>query len=236
MIINNILDNINEIYSKEEIKSILSKNDYYKCYFGKAKNRTMIKKNPKLYKSIIIHTDILKSTMEKYGNTPQYFNFSRRLKFIVERNYNIASLKCSCGKRYTWSGFCNKCPDQKKTWLNRNHSTETKLKMRLSAIEYIKSAKGCCIPRYNKDSIILIEEYGKEYGYKFQHAENGGEHYIKELGYWVDGYDKEKNIVIEIDEKRHYNDNNLLEKDILRQREIESLLDCKFIRIRYDQK
>jgi very-short-patch-repair endonuclease len=53
------------------------------------------------------------------------------------------------------------------------------------------------------------------------------------LGYWVDGYDKEKNVVIEIDEKQHFDINgNLLEKDIRRQKEIEKYLDCKFIRLR----
>jgi len=36
---------------------------------------------------------------------------------------------------------------------------------------------------------------------------NGGEHFIPELGYWVDGYDKNKNIVIEYYETRHHKNN-----------------------------
>jgi len=61
---------------------------------------------------------------------------------------------------------------------------------------------------------------------------NGGEYHIKELGYWLDGYDKENNVVYEFDEKHHFDKNgNLSEKDITRQQEIELLLGCKFIRI-----
>lgn len=68
----------------------------------------------------------------------------------------------------------------------------------------------------------------------FQHAENGGEYHIKKLGYWVDGYDKEKNIVIEIDEKHHFNsDGTYKKRDIVRQKEIKDFLNCKFIRIKF---
>ncbi len=62
---------------------------------------------------------------------------------------------------------------------------------------------GQMFPGYNRQSIPIIEQYGKERGYNFQHAENGGEFRIPELGYWVDGYDKENNIVIEYYEDRH---------------------------------
>lgn len=88
-------------------------------------------------------------------------------------------------------------------------------------------------PNYNKDGCRVIEEYGKKFEYDFQHAENGGEYFIKELGYWLDGYDKKNNIVIEVDEKHHFNiDGNLSMKDIKRQQEIEHFLKCKFIRIK----
>lgn len=57
--------------------------------------------------------------------------------------------------------------------------------------------------------------------------------FIAELGYWVDAYDKEKNVVLEVDERHHYNiDGSLREKDVIRQKEIEEFLSCKFIRIR----
>ena len=79
-----------------------------------------------------------------------------------------------------------------------------------------------------------IEEYGEKNGYHFQHAMNGGEYYIKELGYWVDGYDKEKNAVIEYDEKHHFVRSTSKKKDVERQKQIKEFLGCKFIRIKYD--
>jgi len=86
------------------------------------------------------------------------------------------------------------------------------------------------IPRFNPKACQLIEDYGKEHGYNFQHALNGGEYHIKELGYWVDGYDKEKNVVIEYQEK-HHNQIQNKQKDIIRKEKIISLLKCKFIEI-----
>jgi hypothetical protein len=112
-------------------------------------------------------------------------------------------------------------------------SSETKKKIRLGLIKDRIGKYGQCFPNYNKKACQLIDDYGKENGYNFKHAENGEEYYIKELGYWVDGYDIEKNTVIEIDEMHHFNlDGTLKEKDIKRQNEIIEFLKCKFIRIK----
>lgn len=113
-----------------------------------------------------------------------------------------------------------------------NCSSETRKKLRFSAIKYIKESKGNCVPRYNKNAIEIIEQYGKKHGYNFQHAENGGEFHIKELGYFVDGYDPEQNVVIEYYEKAH---NRTKEKDFKRQREIEEYLNCEFIILKEEE-
>jgi hypothetical protein len=90
-------------------------------------------------------------------------------------------------------------------------------------------------PNYNINSIPIIEEYGVKNGYNSLHAENGGEYYVDGLGYYLDGYDIEKNVVIEIDELHHFNkDSSLRKKDIIRQQKIEELLGCEFIRIKYE--
>jgi len=115
----------------------------------------------------------------------------------------------------------------------KTHSKETKRKLRISAIKNVENRCGQCSPAYNPEACKIIDEYGKENDYNFQHAENGGEYNIEELGYWVDGYDKEKNVVIEIDEKHHFDiDGNLSEKDTQRQKEIEDFLKCEFIRLK----
>ena len=111
-------------------------------------------------------------------------------------------------------------------------------KMRLIAIDKIQNLKNDGLPIYpafNKDACKIIDEFGHKHDYKFTHAMNGGEFFIKELGYWVDGYDKNKNVVIEIDENHHFTkEGKLSENDIRRQREIEEFLKCKFIRLKFD--
>ena len=57
------------------------------------------------------------------------------------------------------------------------------------------------------------------------------------ISYFVDGYDKERNIVFEYDEKCHYIDaeNNVLkQRDLERQKTIKETLNCRFIR--YNEK
>jgi len=112
-------------------------------------------------------------------------------------------------------------------------SDETRRKIRLGNIRDLQNKHGQIFPNYNKKACEMIEKFGKENGYNFIHAENGGEFHIKELGYWVDGYDKDKNVVIEVDEEFHFDyDGNLLDSDVRRQKEIEEFLHCKFIRIK----
>jgi len=92
---------------------------------------------------------------------------------------------------------------------------------------------GVWIPRFNPIACNIIEEYGKQNGYNFQHALNGGEFWIKQLNYWVDGYDKEQNVVIEYNEK-HHNHPQQKENDIKRKKEIIKILKCKFIILHYN--
>ena len=113
----------------------------------------------------------------------------------------------------------------------RKHSEASKRKMRISAVKYLQqiNATPC---RYNKSSISILENIAKEHGWNIQHAENGGEFYTG-IGYFVDAYDKEKNIVLEFDEAAHYVDaqNNVLrEKDLIRQKSIIEHLHCEYSR------
>jgi len=116
--------------------------------------------------------------------------------------------------------------------IGRKTSEQTKLKQRLSHIERLKNNGGIC-PMHNKNACEFIDNYGKQNGYNFQHALNGGEFYIKELGYFVDGYDNEKNVVFEYDEPHHIylTTGKLKERDVIRMNLIKQHLNnCKFIR------
>ena len=86
-------------------------------------------------------------------------------------------------------------------------------------------------PECGKELIYsyFIEQWGKENGYNFQHALNGGE--VELYGYFVDGYDKEKNIIFEYDEKHHYSGGSLCKEDEIKQNVIvEKINPTRFVR------
>lgn len=106
------------------------------------------------------------------------------------------------------------------------HSEETKDKLRLAFIR-----NGSIYPSYNKESCLYFEWLNKKNGWNGKYALNGGEYFIKELGYWVDYYEPKYNVVVEWDEKRHYNpDGSLKEKDVIRMKRIKTYLQCEFFR------
>lgn len=113
----------------------------------------------------------------------------------------------------------------KKLWADPNK----RKKARLKTIARLTAQGGQMSPFYNSEACDIIDEYGKRNGFNFQHAKNGGEYHIKELGYWVDGYDKERNVVIEYLERHHLRQ---IDKDRGRKQEIIEHLDCKFIEIK----
>jgi len=104
------------------------------------------------------------------------------------------------------------------------HTEKTKKKQRISAIRRIERIElngGQLIPNYNPDACKIIENYGKENGYNFQHAENGGE--VRIGGYYPDGLDENRKTIIEVDESHHFKNGELRKKDIKRQTYLESL-------------
>jgi hypothetical protein len=113
----------------------------------------------------------------------------------------------------------------------RRVTSESRKQMRLSRIKYIESCHGQIWPTYNKTACEYFQWLNMWNGWNGKHGLNGGEHFIKELGYWVDYYEPTQNIVIEWDEPHHYNiDGTLKMCDIRRMEEIKNYLDCRFIR------
>lgn len=115
--------------------------------------------------------------------------------------------------------------------IGRKASNETKKKMRISKIEYIKNKNGGICPMHNTNACIYFDELSRINNWNLQHALNGGEFYLSELGYFIDAYDVEKNIVVEYDESLHYDSKGKLKtKDVIRQTEIIDKLKCRFFR------
>lgn len=117
----------------------------------------------------------------------------------------------------------------KKGKIGKPLSEQTKHKLRLHRAKWIKEFAGG--PQYNPTACEFFNGLNLKNNWNLQHAENGGEYYLKELGYFLDAYDKEKNIVVEYDEPKHYTiEGKLKDKDVKRQGRITSLLGCKFFR------
>ena len=72
----------------------------------------------------------------------------------------------------------------------------------------------------------VIENLNKEKNFHFQHQLSGGEFQVGP--YFLDGYDKENNIVFEFNEKSHYKNLKKVEKDEYRRNYILEKLNCKF--------
>lgn len=140
---------------------------------------------------------------------------------ISEEQKKQISIK-NTGRKFS-DEFKQRCRER---MLGNVLSEETKRKLRLAAIKRI----GQVFPSYNATACKLFDDINTKFNLNGKHAENGGEFYIKELGYWVDYYEPNLNLVIEYDEKHHKRNKNKI-KDAKRQTEIVELLNCKFIRI-----
>lgn len=111
-------------------------------------------------------------------------------------------------------------------------SDETKRKLRIARAFYAKRNAGSKIcPAFNEKSCLYFEWLNKWNGWNGQYATNKGEYFVKNLGYWVDYYEPNENVVIEWDEpKLHYRNGVLKEKDVKRMWEIKNVLECRFFR------
>lgn len=86
---------------------------------------------------------------------------------------------------------------------------------------------------FNPQACKYFDKLNEERKWNLQHALNGGEKRV--LCYFLDAYDKDKNIVIEYDEPHHYDIyGQLKEKDKNRMKDIIKHLNCKFYR--YNEK
>ena len=142
---------------------------------------------------------------------------NRIMSFNSNKKRSISCIRSRCG------------------YSNKGRKTSNKLKrlFRKQMVNRLLKTYKNFHPSYNINACKYFDKLNKENKCNIQHALNGGEFFIKELSYWLDGYDKENNIVYEWDERRHFNrDGTLKDKDILRENEIKDFLNCKIIRIK----
>jgi len=159
-----------------------------------------------------VREKISRNAKERYRNPKNNPMYGKSLYniWVDKHGLEVANIK--------WKEYKNKISVSMK---GKTRSEKTLKKMREAAIKnYIKNGRN--IPNYNPIACKIIDEYGQKNGYNFQHAENGGEVCID--GYYPDGVDKEKETIIEVDEKHHFNADGILkQRDIKRQNYLENL-------------
>jgi len=216
------------VFQKEclQCKSII----YYSCYHAlwtAKKKNTLCKK-----------CSALKREKDpNYHNVWKYNNPMKKREVADKfRGENSPTKRPEIRKKMSDIAFVvNNKPDvkekHKQAVLRGAYNTpEAKENYRKAAIKRIERQGG--IIAYNPEACKAIDEYGKKYGYNFQHALNGGE--VRIAGYSLDGYDKERNTVIEFMEKHHNSSNNKI-KDAIRKSNIISKINCSWIEL-YDDK
>lgn len=157
-------------------------------------------------------------------------------KIMKEKRQEFINKMLISGKLYKHSK--ETIEKLKKAWYEKTEENKKDIsqKQRISMIKRIKGRKGSAIPFYNIDSINFFNYLNNKYRLEGLHAENQGEYYIKELGYYPDFYSKKYNLVIEWDEKHHYLLNGQLKpRDKNRELNIKRFLKCEFIRIKQEE-
>ena len=110
-------------------------------------------------------------------------------------------------------------------------SDEHKNKIRLSHIKRAKRVGKFYKPNFNEKSCQYFDKMEKEKGWNGFYATKNGECFIEDLGYWLDYFEPNKNIVVEWDESRHYNSlGELNDVDKFRMDKIIKHLNCQFFR------
>lgn len=113
-------------------------------------------------------------------------------------------------------------PDIKQRQKNACNTLDAKKQRRLNMINHLKRVGIIFSKNIGKNEKQILDELELSFGYKI----------IRQFeieGYFVDGYCRELNLAIEVDEEYH---NEYREEDNLRQREIRDKLNCSFIRIK----
>jgi len=152
----NKLNSLNEIYSLDDTKNIFKKNDYYKNFLGKSKNRTLLSLNPKLFKSLYFHTKIFDNI-----NINQR-KFTIRLLYLV---YDLNFYCNNCGRKNYFNYIknnlictCSYCSPKYPSidWFKKTYNNEWEFYYN-KRIENLKKLKTNSLDWY-------IKKYGEKKG------------------------------------------------------------------------
>ena len=208
--------------AQQKLDEYMKNPNYCECGCGQVVNMNCKRVNG--------HNNIGKKRSEKSKQKMAESQIGNHNKLGWRKDYT-EKFCINCGKKLEGKQqkFCsNNCKD-----IGFKSYSEIKRKMRIFMINNVNQRiqnNQQIVPNWNPKACDYFEKFDLENNTQGQHARNGGEYHIKELGYWVDYINHEKKIIIEYDEKYHEKQK---QKDIRRQEEIEKhFSDYKFYRIR----
>ena len=157
-------------------------------------------------------------------------NHSVETKSIL-RNINIGKNNKMFGKTHSVESRL-KISNSRIGLIPKPVTEKTKIKLRESKIKRIEKLKlngHQLMPMFNNKACAFFDLLEKQLGWDGSYATKNREHSI--IGFFLDYYEPNLNIVIEWDEKHHYRFGKLKEKDIIRENQIKNKLNCNFYRI-----
>jgi hypothetical protein len=114
--------------------------------------------------------------------------------------------KSNIGKHIYSSDVIQKIKETRKlTYMYKPRSDQFKRQKRLETINRIIANNGVCFPNYNRSACEYFKQLDTHLKTNGQYAVyGGGEHFIKNLGYFVDYINFDKKVIIEWYERRHF--------------------------------
>jgi hypothetical protein len=193
------------------------------------KNKTLCNKCRASFKKITPPNGIWKRTCgkEMIYSCRYSFNTGNRTNAVCRNCATSESSKHSDKSVFKTKEYRNKQSEMMKKARQTDSFGELfKEKCRMNKLKKIQE-QGVA-KTYNEEACKFIDKINEMFGYKLQHALNGGE--VNVSGFSLDGYDKEKNVVFEYDEPKH-NKKCQIEKDKYRQQIIiDKLKPVEFLR------
>lgn len=127
--------------------------------------------------------------------------------------------------------------DKLNPFYGKQHDAESRRKMRVAACKRVLELQRSSDGRINnigrKEDAYFAKMEAERGWNGVYYGKSGKQFLVEDLGYFVDYYEPNLNIVVEYDEPRHYRQGALKEQDIKRMEEIQSHLGCEFWR--YDE-
>ena len=196
-----------QIYSNKNSLRVAKKHNSLCIKCDTIKKKSMVGEKNNFYGKS--HTEETKNKIKYYRKNQPVIteNGRRKISLIHKGNtYNLRRMLSDEVKEKMRNSHMGKNHGMYKCGENhffygKHHTEETKKRMGEVVIKRIQKYGVNNGRNFSLKACEFIDKLNKERGWNLKHALNGGE--VELYGYFVDGYDEERNIIFEYDEKRH---------------------------------